>query len=372
MRLFRRVLLVFLVMGAFFSSTASGQESDLLDRPARPARSPERCVLLDVAQAGNRLVAVGERGIVILSDDTGRNWRQAKMPTSVSLTAVAFPTPKAGWAIGHSGVVLHTEDGGETWTRQLDGKLAAQLALQAAEANLARVPKAGPKFEAANRYLKDAQRLVSDGPDKPLLALHFKDERNGLVVGAYGLIFSTADGGKSWQSWMDRLDNRKGNHIYALAVSDKAIYLAGEQGLVLRSLDGGATFTTIETPYKGTYFSVALTPAGQLVLAGMRGNVYTSSDQGKKFLKSEVPIPINFSAITSLSDGRLLFANQAGQLFESRDQGRTLQVLPLPPLPPIAAMKELGGGVVLTVGVAGAIPLPLAAARAAGNIGGAQ
>jgi len=371
MRMFRQLLWGILIVGSLLLLSAVAQEIDPLDRPAVPSHTPEKSVLLDVAKAGNRLIAVGERGIIILSDDGGKVWRQAKVPTSASLTAVAFPTPKAGWAVGHSGVVLHTDDGGETWVRQLDGKVAAQLAADAAQANLDRAPKSGPKFEAAGRLLKEAQRLVSDGPDKPFLALSFKDDKTGIVVGAYGLIYYTSDAGKTWQSWMERLDNRKGNHIYALVVKEQQIYLAGEQGLFIRSLDGGATFMTIETPYKSTYFAAAVTASGQLILAGMKGNVYSSGDQGKKFVKSEVPLPINFSAIAQLSDGRLLFANQAGQMLESRDEGRTLQLVPMPPLPPFAAMKEVGGGVVLTVGVAGVIPLPLGNSAPA-KIGGAQ
>ncbi len=54
----------------------------------------------------------GERGIVLLSDDAGVSWRQAKVPVSVSLTAVQFVDAEQGWAVGHLGVVLHTQDGG--------------------------------------------------------------------------------------------------------------------------------------------------------------------------------------------------------------------------------------------------------------------
>ncbi|MBW2369941.1 MAG: hypothetical protein JRH15_18880, partial [Deltaproteobacteria bacterium] len=54
---------------------------DPLDRPAVMSRGAAHSVLLDVTTAGERLVAVGERGIVVLSDDAGHTWRQAKVPT---------------------------------------------------------------------------------------------------------------------------------------------------------------------------------------------------------------------------------------------------------------------------------------------------
>src|SRR5690606_9884464 len=86
---------------------------------------------LAVSRAGNRLVAVGERGVVLLSDDDGRNWHQAEnVPVSVTLTDVHFVSATHGWAVGHSGVVLHSADGGETWQRQLDGNQAAKIILE--------------------------------------------------------------------------------------------------------------------------------------------------------------------------------------------------------------------------------------------------
>ena len=99
-----------------------------LDRPAERARAPERAVLLSAAAADAHWVAVGERGLVLRSDDNGKTWQQSPAPVSVTLTAVRFADARHGIAVGHGGTVLVTEDGGQTWTRRLDGRqLAAQL-----------------------------------------------------------------------------------------------------------------------------------------------------------------------------------------------------------------------------------------------------
>ena len=61
------------------SYAASGSSvPDLLDLPARESARAQHSLQLAVTRAGNRLVAVGERGAVLLSDDAGRSWRQAK------------------------------------------------------------------------------------------------------------------------------------------------------------------------------------------------------------------------------------------------------------------------------------------------------
>jgi len=327
---------------------------DALERPVRMTVRAPHSVLLDITQAGNRMVAVGERGIVVFSDDEGATWRQGKVPVSESLTAVTFVNPKMGWAVGHAGVVLHTEDGGETWVRQLDGKTAAQTALQAAQSFASNHP-GSPEGQ---RLLDAAKLLVDDGADKPFLAVYFENEQTGFVAGAYGILFRTQDGGRSWASWMDRIDNPKSLHINAMKASGDNIYLAGERGLFLRSSDNGNRFTRIETPYKGSYFTIILSQSGDVVLAGMQGNVYRSGDQGKTFTKVAVPIPATIGISTKLRDNTLVFVNQAGQVLLSGDEGRTVHVLTAPPLPPSAAVLQ-GTHNMWSVGVAGVVPFSM-------------
>ena len=349
-------LVYFFALIVIATTTATrAQTIDSLDRPALAVIAPEHSVLLDVTKAGGRIVAVGERGVITLSDDSGRTWRQASVPASVSLTRVKFATPMVGWAVGHSGVVLHTNNGGATWTRQLDGITAAKIAEDAAQED---ADHAGPSNAEAQRNLAAAQLLVKDGPDKPFLDLYFESEKVGYVVGAYGLIFRTEDGGAHWASWMNRVDNPRGMHLYAIAEHGNTIYLAGEQGLFLRST-GDGKFTRIETPYKGTYFTIAVLPTGEVILGGMRGNAFRSVDEGKSFTKVAVPIPVSLSASTVTADGTAIFSNQAGQLLVSRDKGQTMQPTGAIALPPIAGLADIGSGTLMTVGYGGVIPVPL-------------
>lgn len=100
-----------------------------LEAKARPVKQLTRVAVQAMARAGDRLVAVGERGVVLLSDDEGRHWRQASVPVSVTLTSLAFVDDKIGWAVGHGGVVLHSIDAGATWSKQIDGAGLAKIAV---------------------------------------------------------------------------------------------------------------------------------------------------------------------------------------------------------------------------------------------------
>jgi len=351
-----RALFIFQTLLSVFGATARAGDAvaPVLERPALSSALASNAVLLRVTNAGNRLVAVGERGIVVLSDDGGRAWRQAAVPVSVTLTAVMFVSPRQGWAVGHSGVILHTEDGGESWKKQLDGIRLAKLAVQDARANLRL--GSSPKRTTA---LKLAEQLVSDGPDKPFLALHAFSARHVVAVGAYGLIFETSDGGGTWAPQMSHVNNPRGHHIYGIARHGANIYLAGEQGFFARSIDEGKSFVHVRTPYRGTYFAITVLASGELFIAGLRGHAFRSTDGGKHFTPVASSTQTSFSGIATLRDGETLLTNQAGQLWTWRAGDNVLRhVATSLSLPPLAGVVETADRALIVVGVAGALRLP--------------
>lgn len=295
-----------------------------LDRPSVASPHAASAVLLDVAYAGRRIVVVGERGIVLLSDDGGISWRQAEVPVSVSLTKVTFATQRLGWAVGHYGVVLHSSDGGETWQRQLDGRAAAKLDKRAAHV-----------------------------ADKPFLDVHFTDERNGFAVGAYNLAYRTRDGGRTWEYWSHRIDNPQSLHLYVVGAAGRFLYLAGEQGLFLRSTDGGDTFIRLPTPVKASYFTSAATASGSIVIAGLRGHAERTTDGGDTWTTIDVVDRASFLAAATWRGTRLLLGNQAGELFTSSDDGHTLKKVSAPPVRELTAIAVDDQGRVVATSLRG-------------------
>lgn len=361
--------------GAAATATATTAKAlpDTLSRPASSVARPERALLLGLARAGTRLVAVGERGLILLSDEPAqgqeRQWRQVPVPVSVTLTAVAFATPTQGWAVGHRGVVLATADGGASWTLQLDGHRFAALALAEAQ-GLEAAGSSSP--ETLRHALRDAQALLRDGADKPFLALSFADARRGIAVGAYGLCAATVDGGRSWQSCMRRLDNPQGSHLYAIARAHGSLFIAGEQGLLLRGDDDAAGATSAATsapgrlsavslPEAGSLFSLGVSAEGHVLAGGLRGKAFVSTDQGRHFEAITSESAGGLSSAVSLPDGRLLMASQLGQVLRYDAAARRLALLASPPTAPISDALPLAGDKLLVVGARGAASLALGA-----------
>ncbi|MNM82973.1 Ycf48-like protein [compost metagenome] len=323
---------------------------DVLDMPAKRSELAAQSPLLDVAEAGQRLVAVGQRGHILYSDDGGKLWKQAEVPVSSDLTAVFFPTPSEGWAVGHDGVVLHSSDAGQSWEKQLDGRQIGQLMLD--------------RYAGVEHWQDEAQRLAKEGADKPFLDVWFANEREGFVVGAFNLILRTVDGGRHWQPWIDRVDNPSGFHLTAMASDGEHLFLAGEQGLLLRMNAAGERFEALQSPYQGSYFGVYAEP-GVVLAYGLRGNVFRSTDGGANWAQIAIGLPVSITASARGADGRLYLFSQAGHALVSADHGATFQPLDTGALVPVTDALANGDAGLVLVGNRGLVQRPLIAAKPA-------
>jgi photosystem II stability/assembly factor-like uncharacterized protein len=322
---------------------------DVLDTPARLSPLASKAMLQAVAKAGSRLVAVGPRGHIVVSGDEGATWKQASVPVSSDLTAVFFADAQNGWAVGHDGVVLHSGNGGESWQVRLNGHKANDLLLAAMEARA----KAEPASADAKALLAEAQRYKEQGADKPFLDVWFADAANGYVVGAYNLIFRTADGGKTWEPWFNRTDNPKFFNLYAIRPVGGELYIAGEGGLVLKLDAFAQRFRALAVPYKGSFFGIAA--AGNAVVAfGLRGNVYRSDDAGATWVKADAGLPATVVGATRMADGALLLADVGGRLAATSDGGRSFRKVIQKQLVPVTGLAEIGDARLVLVGPRGA------------------
>ncbi|ATE61244.1 WD40/YVTN/BNR-like repeat-containing protein [Thauera sinica] len=317
-----------------------------LDRPAQRSRLAAHGALLDVAEAEGRLVAVGERGHVLLSDDGGASWTQAATPVSVTLTAVHFADRQTGWAVGHGGVVLRTQDGGSHWTRQTDGR-----ALAAALTEALRAAQAAGKAALADKL----QRFIDEGPDKPLLDVLFLDGKRGFAVGAYGLLLATDDGGERWRVACDLLDDEEDRHIYAIRQLGDTLLLAGEQGLLYRSTDGGASFARLASPAEGSWFGLVGT-GDELLLLGLRGALWRSDDGGAHWHRLPVDTKYSFVAGLALAAGKgYLLADDGGGIWRLTTGDAAPRRLDSSARFPLAGLARTADGGVVASGLLGAL-----------------
>jgi len=279
----KRALAAALVAAASAASFAGA----VLGSEVLPAYGPlsattmQRLLLADGTRAGSRIVAVGDRGYIVYSDDQGATWKRANAPDAPLLTAVEFVDAKNGWAAGHDAVILATADGGETWTRQFS----------------------------------------APAEQRPLMDLLFVSKTEGFAVGAYGAFYATADGGKTWDARKIIEDDRHFNAILRLA--EDRLLILGEAGTVLLSEDRGAKWSALESPYKGSFFGGVVADDGAVLAFGLRGRIYRSTDAGRVWKQVDNPSVAALMGGSKLPGGTLVLAGGAGTVLVSRDHGQS-------------------------------------------------
>ncbi len=337
------------VVALVIAACAAGADETDVTAGATLAPLAEHSLLLDGVAVDGRLVVVGERGHILVSEDEGNSWRQVPVPTRATLTAVHFHGRDYGWAVGHDSTILRTEDGGESWT------------------------------------------VVYSAPedDTPFLDLWFRNADRGVAVGAYGYYYETSDGGLTWAPTVfdasplvaeemeadeattaedDPLSFLPSDEDEAIFISDLhlnhirsaddgTLYIAAEAGNVFRSDDGGGTWTIISPPYEGSFFGVSHLDDGGLLAYGMSGMLFRSDDNGATWSELDSGVESILMDAAKLDDGRVVIVGLAGAVLVSGD-GRSFELLQQEDRTGIATVLPVSDGVVL-VGEAGVHKIPL-------------
>lgn len=329
---------------------AGAADTSRAPRAAVMAPRAQSSLLLDVARAGDQFVVAGQRGNILRSSD-GVKWQQVAVPVNATLTRLRFLDDRLGWATGYDGTVLHTADGGASWT------------LQQFDADWA----------------------------KPYFDVLFLDAQNGLLAGANGALLRSSDGGASWTPIeTDALVD--GPNLYNLiALGDDSLLITGERGFLARSTDRGATWQQLRSPYTGSYFgALAVGDMGALIF-GLRGNAFHAADIGATAVLTAADLEAmrnadfdpeaatsGASPITAVpgwialastdfeslyggnvgADGRVLLFGMNGHVMHADLQNQRIERLPLTPDNNMNA-GMVDGNALIVVGTAGVQKLPL-------------
>ena len=278
-----------------FGTSFAGQ----FDTPAILMPLAAKSLILDLANPGQRIVAVGWRGHILISEDDAQTWHQVEAPTRSMLTGLYFHDDNLhGWAVGHGAVILSTEDGGRNWS------------------------------------------LLSAAPEeeRPLFDV-FVGGSYGFAIGAYAKFMVTQDGGKNWEpgDFVVRKSTEKSKeslddeetlpfdyHFYSIArAADGVFYIAAEAGYLFHSDDGGHTWSELPSPYEGSFFGIQPLPDDALLAYGLRGHIFHSVDGGRNWQPINTGTTALLTDAVRLPDGTVVVVGMGGVVLISSDEGQT-------------------------------------------------
>lgn len=288
--------------------------------------------------------AVGGQGKILHTTDGGRSWTPQNAGTSADLKDVAFASATHGWAVGTGGMILVTTDGGATWRHReaIDDTVAPPRPVlnnlnALAFANAATIVAAGGgrtivrSTDGGNTWAK----VPSGTGSVELNDVKFGDGTTAWAVGASATVLKSSDSGATWAAQTIPSDQRVppatfGNHLLGVHFTDAQNgWAVGASGWAIITTNGGATWTkkrpvggASSTSLTGVYFANSTTGWA----TQSNGTLLRSTDGGNTWsVLPDVPTTQLLNGITGLpgDTNRIWVTGQNGFSGYTTDGGAT-------------------------------------------------
>jgi len=275
---------------------------------------------IDGRHEGNK-VAVGKFGIILLTKDGGKTWQRRPSGTTETLSAVSFADHEHGFIAGSGGTLLATLDGGVTWQTQNSGTKDQLLGVYAlsptqvfvvgAFGTLLSTSDGGRSWRKHDlKWDKLIERIVKEGGyvEPNLNAVYFSSPEVGWVVGEFGLVLNTKDGGKTWTAQRYGSDLPQ---LYAVKFLDPLRgWTLGQAGKLIVTRDGGQHWVSAELKTNHDLYDVELDGDRGVIVGD--GVIFVSHDGGFNWKPVDLKARDQWLSGVALKSSEAIVVGQAG------------------------------------------------------------
>lgn len=258
----------------------------------------------------NKGWAVGGRGVLLATEDGGNVWRARPRPVEDALRDVYFSDDQNGWLVCERSIYdLKTKDEPRTY--------------------LLRTTNGGETWQKVNVIGKDV--------DARLVRALFTDQGRGWVFGEEGVLYTTRDGGESWERQRVPTQNLL---LGGWFLNSEQGWLVGAGATLLQTADGGETWRTGTllglAPASGekagavrVRFTAANFVDGRRGWAvGAGGSVFATRDGGRTWGKQTSNVQADLYDVKFLDEFEGWAAGAGGTLIHTVDGGRHWTIEP--------------------------------------------
>ena len=253
-----------------------------------------------------------------------------------------FATDRDGWMVGELGRIFHTTDGGQTWERQDAGTKRPLLAISCVDARTVWIAgKEGIVYGTTDGGATWTE--AKTGSNRHVFALEFAGRDRGHGAGDFGTMIHTEDAGKTWtsmrvppevqlpESAFDTGVDPGDINLYGVSYADPDhLWVVGEFGTIMASDDGGRTFRQQHSPIESTLSGVHFIDARRGWAVGIDNAILHTDDGGATWNAQTPPIAQRSFYDVMVAGERGWIVGNAGTVLKSGDGGATWQVEPLP------------------------------------------
>lgn len=294
-------------------------------RASSPVMADRRLVAdnlfdVDFADAENGL-ATGYYGTILKTNDGGRHWVKIVTGTRELIRRLDMVSVREAWAVGHRGSIFHTTDGGLTWQvqTQVKGVYLRDISFATARAGWAVGQNMTILHTADGGATWQKQQLSGyKGRDLPRLGgVTALSETTAVLVGEFGVVGLTTDGGANWQL----LPSGVGATLTAVAHRGSDVVAIGLDGIALDiSLGSDPKVTRISTGVKQHLFGISFNKQGQGVIVGRTVLLKLDGDTVSAVpADSSVVLPYRwYYGVKILPDGEVVAVGARGEIIKAK------------------------------------------------------
>ena len=269
------------------------------------------------------------------------NWKVNRASGSGDLVTVYFTSAEKGWIAGDSGYLAWTTDGGRNWTKQDIGttEIINEIYFRNDDNGYLVAGKKMFITRDGGRSWRETQiyRTGEFGKNSPdFLSIRFADKKRGIVIGSVlnrdgkvvdSLVMRTEDGGETWQRVL--VPSKK--ELYHLDfVGSSRCWIAGDEGLILFSDNGGASFRTQKSNLRPNaegklpdLYNVDFRDENEGYIVGSKGTILRTEDGGATWESVKTVFPTTFLRVDFADDKNGVIVGKEGTILRSSDRGRT-------------------------------------------------
>ncbi|MCK6511675.1 YCF48-related protein [Myxococcota bacterium] len=320
--------------------------------------SPTTSLLYAVSLKSSTAIAVGSGGVVIRSTTTGTSWATVSSPATSTLYGVyLYDIGSTAIAVGSLGSVIRSSNGGSSWTNVTTPTTSTLRAVSIDFGGAVAVGTSGTILRSGD---SGSTWSVVPNPTPASTWLYgvFRNyaTSNYIAVGEYGLSLRTADYGATWTvaspsigtlrsvtqsgsnnfaaagfasnlvrsndngvSWTDA--STTGSTFYGIDASDgtpATLIAVGTSGLIHRSTDSGATWSSVTAPTTSSLYAVSAQSTSGFVTVGASGTIHYSSNNGVSWSTRTSGVTNTLNGVHCLST-RCLAVGSSGTIVLSTD-----------------------------------------------------
>ncbi len=258
----------------------------------------KKATYVDMQMIGKRGWIVGKNGIILATENSGRTWTVEKWG-SFNFNDIHMLSPQKGFIVTDNGYLLSTNNGAKTWNiREWEGHSSSfnhiafdrgRGIISGDKGTILTTDNYGNTWDIKNIPAAKRKNLYVN-----LNHAHFVNTNTIWIVGNEGVMLTSRDSGKTWNSRFFQENNYK----TAYFINPEQGFVAGDNGILLKTVDGGKKWRRISLT--DSRINAMAYANKKLWIFGDNGLIMSSRNSGSNWEgiegKSFIVILLNFFA----------------------------------------------------------------------------